>query len=558
MNVHTSARLRRLLLWSPFLLLTCGPVLFVVVRSFFPNHGPFSLDAYAWILGSKPGAAERRVTLGHSVEMALCVVAATLAVGVPYGLLVARTDLRLRRLYEALVVVPLLLPPYLAGIAWVQVATLHGLSAIVFVLGSSLFPIVALLSARAFSEVGRDLEDAARLQLGERRAFLHVTLPLARGGIVAAALLVFVFAVSDFVVPDFFTFAGKGETSFTVFATEVYNSFARLFDPVSATATAVPLVLVSAVTLLLLARAQRRRSLASILGSHAPPRPYALGRAAPLAHLFLFATLGVTAGVPLGILGRMATREPGPPPSAPIATALKPGQPPPPPSTVDLNIYRDKAPVRTALVRYAPDVVHSLRNASVAVLLLLAAAFLPARAMSRDRRGSAVERALVLLPLAFPSLLIGMSVEQLAIAADLPDRAYRGWGLVSLTLASRFLPVGVLGLAATWSRVAPEVEESAQLAPIGAGRRWGRVTLPLLMPGLAAAAIVTLGLCMREFDAIVLLPGAVDMLTSRIYSLVHYAQDAVVGALALMQVAAVFVPWAALRLLTSGRGREGS
>jgi membrane-associated phospholipid phosphatase len=51
----------------------------------------------------------------------------------------------------------------------------------------------------------------------------------------------------------------------------------------------------------------------------------------------------------------------------------------------------------------------------------------------------------------------------------------------------------------------------------------------------------------------VLLPGSQAMLTSRVYSLVHWAQDAVVGALALLQVAAVLVPWLALRLLVGSR-----
>jgi ABC-type Fe3+ transport system permease subunit len=80
-------------------------------------------------------------------------------------------------------------------------------------------------------------------------------------------------------------------------------------------------------------------------------------------------------------------------------------------------------------------------------------------------------------------------------------------------------------------------------------RRFTVVTLPLLLPGALAAGVLGFTLCLREFDSIVLLFGAQEMLTTRIYNLVHWAQDAVVGALCLLQMAAVFVVWATARLL---------
>ena len=562
--------LRRSLPWIPFAVVAFGPVLYLIARSFFPNGGPFSVAAYSAILGGGAGAAARRATLWNSLELAFAVVAVTLAVGVPYGFLVARTRLRFAGVYRALAIVPLLLPPYLAGIAWVQVVSMHGLPAIVFLLSSALFPVVALLSAQAFRDVGADAEDAARLSLGEGRALLRVTLPLARGAIAAAALLVFVFALSDFVVPDFFSFAVMGEETFQVFATEVYGAFVRNVDPIGATAFAVPLVAIAGVGLLLLARAEPRRALASLTGSHVAPRPFELGRAAPFAHLFLIAVVALTVAVPLGVLGKMALKQPGAPPTVPVAaapaatpangtTAAPPsaGQAAPlPPLNFDVAVYRQRSPVLAALQRYVPDVGHSLRNAVAGALLLLALAWAPARALARAPRVRTATRAFVLLPLAFPSLLLGMAHEQLFLSDDgLGDRIYRGWGLVALTFAARFLPLAVVGLAAAWRRIAPEIEEASDLAPIGGAARLLKLRLPLLLPALLAVGTLAFGLMMREFDAIVLLPAAQEMLTSRIYSLVHYAKDAVVGALTWLQFASILVPWIALKLLLAPRRR---
>lgn len=541
MHPAMRARLERGLLWLPFLLLTCGPVGVLLARAFVAGGTP--AQALSRLLAS----ADLRV-LWNSVQLGLLVVVATAAVGLPYGFLIARTDLKGRGLFELLAITPLLLPPYMVGLAWVQVVPLHGRFACAFILACVLFPVTVLLSARALREVGRDAEDAARLALGEAGALRRVTLPLAAPGIGAAALLTFVFAVSDFVVTDFFSFAGKGDTTFQVGATKAYGEFARQLDPVKATLTVVPLVLVALAGLLLLARLEGTRERASLLGSHAEPRPFRLGRAQPLAQVFLLATLAASVGVPVVELGKLAAKRHPPPPTAPTDPNAQLAR-----GSVDLTAYQSEDPVRVALRRHAPDLLNSVEIAAGATLLLLVAALGPARALCRARRVPFAQRALVLLPLAFPGLLVGMGVEQLFVRS--PDRVYRGAGLVCLALASRYLPLAVLALRASWVRVAPEIAESAALFVGSSLRRLFRVTLPLLLPGALAAAALCFTLSLREFDSIVLLFGAQSMLTVRIYNLVHWAQDAVVGSLCLLQMAAIFALWAAARLLIGAKGR---
>jgi len=543
MQAHWRRRIAGGLLWLPFLALTCVPVAWLIVRSLFPG-GRFDAGPYLRLFAS----TDLQV-LWNSVQLGLLVVLATAAVGVPYGFLIRRTDLRGARIYELLAITPLLLPPYMEGLAWVQVVPLHGRFACVFILSSVLFPVTALLSARAFGEIDADVEDAARLSLGEGRALRRVTLPLAMTGVSATTLLTFVFAISDFVVTDFFSFAGLGSETFQVGATKAYGEFARQLDPVAATATVVPLVLVGLAGLLLVARLESRRERTSLGGSHAEPRPYRLGMAQPLAHVFLVALLGITIGIPAFQIGKLALRRHVQPPVAPTNPAAQLAR-----GTVDVSPYEAADPVKVALRRHVPDLGNSFRIAGSATLLLLLAAFGPARALSRARRAPFAQRALVLLPLAFPGLMVGMGVEQLFVHA--PDRVYRGWGLVSLALASRYLPLAVLTLRASWVRIAPEIEQAAELAVHGAVRRFTVVTLPLLLPGALAAGVLGFTLCLREFDSIVLLFGAQEMLTTRIYNLVHWAQDAVVGALCLLQMAAVFVVWATARLLI-GNPRRG-
>src|SRR5262249_48394243 len=149
------ARWRRLLsgglLWLPFLVPTCVPVAWLIVRSLFPG-GRFDAAPYLRLLAT----TDLRV-LWNSVQLGLLVVLATTAVGVPYGFLIRRTDLRAARLYELLAITPLLLPPYMEGLAGAPAVPLHGRFACALSLSSVLFPATALRYARAPRCVGAHL-----------------------------------------------------------------------------------------------------------------------------------------------------------------------------------------------------------------------------------------------------------------------------------------------------------------------------------------------------------------------------------------------------------------
>ena len=185
MSRHPRRWMRDSLVWVPFVLLGILPVVVLLVDSLFPASGGTVGEPWRRAL-LNPGRLE---LLWNSLLVGVGVAVAALLVGVPFGFLVSRTDLRGRGLYEGLALVPLLIAPYISGIAWTQFAQdargagwelrLGGYPAIVLILAAGYFPIVTLLAARAFRAVGEETESAARLMLGERRALRRVTLPLA-------------------------------------------------------------------------------------------------------------------------------------------------------------------------------------------------------------------------------------------------------------------------------------------------------------------------------------------------------------------------------------------
>ncbi len=153
------------------------------------------------------------VALGLSARVALCATLAILPPGIALGWLLARRDVPGKALLETLAALPLVLPPTAVGYLLLRLLARDGPLGeralgldLLFtwkgaVLASAVMalPLVVRTARLAFEEVDPRLEAMARtLGLGPLRAFAEVTLPLARRGLAAAAVLGFTRALGEF------------------------------------------------------------------------------------------------------------------------------------------------------------------------------------------------------------------------------------------------------------------------------------------------------------------------------------------------------------------------
>jgi len=151
-----------------------------------------------------------------SLQVGLCAVLADLPLAIAVGYWFSRTAFRGKWSMETVVNLPLVLPPVVTGYLLLLCFAPHGpLGAIladwfgvkiVFhwlgaVLASMVmsFPLAVRAIRLAFQEVDPRLEMAAR-NLGASRltAFITVTMPLARRGIIAGAVLAFARSLGEF------------------------------------------------------------------------------------------------------------------------------------------------------------------------------------------------------------------------------------------------------------------------------------------------------------------------------------------------------------------------
>lgn len=232
---------------AAFLLLLYAPIALILVYSFNANvvnmmvWEGFTLDWYRSILGlpTRLGQSENYVkstatllaAVRNSLVVALCAAAAATAIGTATALAIGRFRFRLKRVYEALLVMPMIMPDIVLGIAllvfFVGAGFELGLTTIA--IGHCVFLtsyVFVVVSAR-LAGVGTDLEEAsADLGAGPWTTFRRVTLPQIMPGVAGGALLAFIISMDDLVITYFI--AGVESTTLPVF---IYGTLRRGIKP---------------------------------------------------------------------------------------------------------------------------------------------------------------------------------------------------------------------------------------------------------------------------------------------------------------------------------------
>lgn len=153
--------------------------------------------------------------VGVSLRVACAATALIILIGVPIAWWLARTRFWGKGLLQALLTVPLVMPPTVLGYflvvvlgrrgfigSWLKLAGVQLMfteSGAVIAAAVVAFPLLLLPTQAAFESVESDLEDVARLfGANTLEVFWHVSLPLARRGIASGALLAFARSLGEF------------------------------------------------------------------------------------------------------------------------------------------------------------------------------------------------------------------------------------------------------------------------------------------------------------------------------------------------------------------------
>jgi iron(III) transport system permease protein len=448
-------------------------------------------------------------------------------IGAPLGIALARIALPRKNLLRLALGAPVLLPPYVVGLAWVYLGSSDGLltalagrdvlsewtytlPAAILVLSFVLYPLSMLATEVAMRRIDGRLEEAALVAAPPSRVLRHITLPLAAPAVFAAALVIFVLAVSEFGVP--------GLLRVRVYTTEVFTAFAALYDFTRAIVLAMPLLLLC-IAVAAIAAAMIGDRLVTTRRSGGV-QPALFDRWRPGALTLSVVVILVALGVPVLILAREALG----------ARSLS-----------------------TALAGSGPAIANSLLlSAAGATGCTIVAVWLGyARARARRRVGQFADILFIAL-FAVPSTIVGVGLIGVWNRPGVPGAVYGTNAMFLLAHLARFLPVTALILASSVRYVPVSHEEAAAVSGAGWLRAAWRIVLPQIRLGLGAAWIVAFVLAFGELGVSILIaPPGEATLPIRIYTIIANTPPANIAALALLQTGVVFMPLAILGVAVS-------
>jgi iron(III) transport system permease protein len=196
-----------------------APPLLVLKEAFFPGGG-FSVSLFRSMAGN-PVLVR---SLWNSLLIGLAATAVATALALPFAALLGRYRFPGRRLLQAGVMLPLLLPPFAGALAVKQFLGRYGslnlllqewgltdgpvdflgagMAGVILLEGLHLFPILYFSLVHHFASLNGDSEDAALCFGGRKPAYYRrILLPEIRPGLFAGMALVFVWAFTDLGTP---------------------------------------------------------------------------------------------------------------------------------------------------------------------------------------------------------------------------------------------------------------------------------------------------------------------------------------------------------------------
>lgn len=451
--------------------------------------------------------------LFNSFFIAACTTTVAILIAVPLALISANYKFPGKGIFSALVLVPLILPPFVGAIGMRALMGREGslntllgtdwdilgnarLLGVIFVQAFSLYPIIYLNATAALANLDPALDEAAQ-NLGAKgwKRLFRITLPLVRPGIFAGATIVFIWAFTELGTPLMFDFQ-------EVTAVQVFNGLKEVES--SAKPYALTVVMLAAAVIIYI--------IGKVLFGRAGHAMYSkasrAGSEVQLAGMKgWLACAAFTLVCVLALLPHFGV----------VLTSL----------TVPGTWYKSVLPTAFTGSHYqealtAADsfgaIVNSLMYASAAMLVSMVLGVAIAYLLVRSKvKGKGLLDALTMLPLAVPGLVMAFGYVALSLRwpfgkdgplgdfASVMAAAPNPIPLLIAAYAIRRMPYIVRSAVAGLEQTSGELEEAA--VNLGATRLTAirRIILPLIAANLIAGGLLVFSFSMLEVsDSIIL------------------------------------------------------
>ena len=524
------------------ILMPLGWLAYMSVRS----DGGLTAAHYVRVLSDPP----LQKALWNTVVLAFWSGLMALVIGAPLAWLTARTDLPFRRFIQSLVMASFVTPPFLGAFAWVMLAgpnagylnrlyreltgavdpllNIFSMPGLIFVVAIYTFPYVYIMIANTLGLIASDLEDAAGiLGAGRFQVARTITLPMVLPAILSGFILAVLQALALFGSPAILALPA----GFHTVTTQLWSFFQYPPRVELAAAFSMPLLLATALLLLVQKRLLGRRGYAAVGGKGGQRRVVALGRWRHPALGVCLAVLAAAVFLPYGILLKAAFSR---------AWAQ--------PLTWD-NFTLDNWSFTFLSVTTRSAIVNTLELGVLTACVGAALATLLAYVTNRRLvAGHQVLGFLAVAPVVIPGVVLAVA---LFVAYTRPPFLLYGtlW-ILFLAYLTKEMPVGYSQSDATLRGIHPELEEAGRILGAGRFRVLREITAPLARSGIIATwCFVFIGVIRELSASIILFSPNTKVMSVVIFDLKEEGQFGAIAVLGVFMLVMTFVIVAVMQRL---------
>ena len=475
-----------LLIVDFLLLFQLMPLIFMIVKAFFPNSS-FSLETFRRLYTYPLNL--------DALKNTLIAATATMFFGTvlafPLAWLVGRTNLYGRKFFRGLFVLTYMVPPYVGAMAWLRllnpnvgtinqwIRMLFGLSnapgplniyslpGMIWVLTSFYYPYAFITISRAMEKMDPSLEEASRISgASPLKTVFTVTLPMMLPSLISGALLVFVAAASCYGIPSIIGSPGRVHTVTTRIVEYVALGQQGMND---ATGMAVFLMSLAVIILFLSDVVLAKRQYITVSGKSVQPAIVDLRRwRVPLTVLVtLFAVIVIV--IPFAVI---------------LATSFK--------IDVGKPVFRAENFTLTnwKTVFGRVETLNSFRNslifAAVAATIGIVVACTMSYLLQRTQiRGRKIPDFLITLGSGTPSVVIALGLI-MTMKGNFGINIYNTAYIMIIAYMIKYMMMGMRTVVSAMSQIHVSLEECSQVSGASWLRTMLRITGPLIFPSIAA------------------------------------------------------------------------
>ena len=439
-----------------------------------------------------------------------CIIAFSIALfstlsGTALGFILYKTNIKFRGFFKVSLLIPLFISPYILAVAWKDffylffnnTSFISSNIGVILVLTTIFTPLSMLIIGSALSNINAQLEESGFMITNFRSVILKITLPLIKPAIISSFVLVFIFSISEFSVPAFF--------GVKVFTTEIFTQFSAFYNHSLAILQSALLILICVLLLFSERKHIAEAPFLSIDSKGTSNKSYNLKSHNHLSLLFLYGWFFISIVFPFIIL---------------FVQSFKHG------TSKFIQAFELLIPT------FGKSIGLAFSGALIIVFIGFTAAYHSGRQTGSKKRNSFDW--LLLIIFAIPSTILGISLINFYNQPIL-DYIYSSMAIIIIGYVGKFSFISAKLIANAIRQIPNSLDEAAQIEGITNFTRLQKILIPLIMPSLFAAFIISFIFCFGELGiTIMLYPPGTEIMPIKVFTIMANAPQSLTSSMTLI------------------------